>query len=96
MSSCGFDWLFIDLEHGALDIRGAQSLMQAAQPNSACIVRVPANDEVWIKKCLDLGADGIIIPNVRSKKMSSMPFGSASIHPPESAASGLPGRMVTV
>ncbi len=68
MSSCGFDWLFIDLEHGALDIRGAQSLMQAAQPNTACVVRVPANDEVWIKKCLDLGADGIIIPNVRSKE----------------------------
>ncbi|MFC2054464.1 HpcH/HpaI aldolase/citrate lyase family protein [Chloroflexota bacterium] len=68
MSSCGFDWLFIDLEHGALDIRGAQSLMQAAQPNTPCAVRVPANDEVWIKKCLDLGAEGIIIPNVRSKE----------------------------
>lgn len=67
MSSCGFDWLFIDLEHGALGIRGAQSLMQASQPNTPCVIRVPANDEVWIKKCLDLGADGIIIPNVRSQ-----------------------------
>jgi 2-keto-3-deoxy-L-rhamnonate aldolase RhmA len=62
----GFDWLFVDLEHGAMGIRDAQTAMQAAGEQLPCVVRVPANDEVWIKRALDIGAAGIIAPNVRS------------------------------
>jgi 2-dehydro-3-deoxyglucarate aldolase/4-hydroxy-2-oxoheptanedioate aldolase len=68
MSSCGFDWLFVDLEHGALDFAGAQTILMGASPSTACAVRVPANDEGWTKKCLDLGADGIIIPHIQTKE----------------------------
>ena len=60
----GFDWLFVDLEHSALNIREAQSILQAVSSKTSCVVRVPANDESWIKKCLDIGADGIIIPHI--------------------------------
>ena len=62
----GFDWLFVDLEHGAMGIRDAQAAMQAAAGQLPCVVRVPGNDEVWIKRALDIGAAGIIAPNVRS------------------------------
>ncbi len=60
----GFDWLFLDLEHSALSIRDAQLLLQAADRTVACLVRVPASDAVWIKKALDIGAAGIIVPQV--------------------------------
>lgn len=65
-SNAGLDWLFVDLEHSALGIRDAQAILQAAQPRTACLVRVPALGEVWVKKCLDIGADGIILPQVSS------------------------------
>jgi 2-keto-3-deoxy-L-rhamnonate aldolase RhmA len=64
--SAGFDWLFVDLEHGALGVREAQVLLQAAGEQVPCLVRVPSIDEVWIKRALDIGAAGVIASNVRS------------------------------
>ncbi|HEY5700919.1 MAG TPA: aldolase/citrate lyase family protein [Gammaproteobacteria bacterium] len=64
LACSGFDWLFIDGEHAPLSIGGIQSLLQAVGGRCPCIVRVPATDEIWIKKVLDAGADGIIVPQV--------------------------------
>jgi 2-keto-3-deoxy-L-rhamnonate aldolase RhmA len=66
-SRAGFDWLFIDMEHAPLEARDAAQLVRAAAGRSACILRVPLNDEIWIKRALDTGCDGIIIPQVNSK-----------------------------
>ena len=66
LSMAGFDWLFVDMEHGAIDIATAQHILQAADSRVPCVVRVPSMDEVWIKKCLDIGAAGIIVPQIRS------------------------------
>ena len=62
----GLDWLFIDLEHSALTIEDAQLILQVAGTNMPCLIRVPSNDEVWIKKALDIGASGIIVPQVKT------------------------------
>lgn len=66
--AAGFDWLFIDLEHSALNMREAQVLLQAATSNVASFLRIPSNDETWIKKALDIGSDGIIIPQVQTEE----------------------------
>jgi len=66
MAGVGLDWLFIDTEHSPFNAHGAQTILQAAGQNCPCVVRVPANDDVWIKKALDIGADGIIAPQVNS------------------------------
>ncbi|MFZ0726242.1 MAG: aldolase/citrate lyase family protein [Desulfobacterales bacterium] len=66
VASCGFDWLFIDMEHGAIDILAIQRMLQAVAGKMPCLVRVPALEEVWIKKSLDAGAGGIIVPHVNS------------------------------
>jgi len=66
LASVGFDWLWIDLEHSAIGIQEAQHLLQAAGNKCSCIVRVPSSEEVWIKKVLDTGPDGIIVPQVKS------------------------------
>jgi len=65
-SDAGFDWLFLDMEHGALETRDIQRLVQAAREPCAPLVRVPENREMWIKKALDTGAAGIIVPHVNS------------------------------
>ncbi|MFP4448614.1 MAG: HpcH/HpaI aldolase family protein [Bacteroidales bacterium] len=66
LSRAGFDWLFIDLEHSPIGLQGAQQIIQAASPFAHCIVRVPGNDEIWIKRVLDIGAEGIIVPQVNT------------------------------
>jgi 4-hydroxy-2-oxoheptanedioate aldolase len=59
----GFDWLFIDAEHGGFAPNDALPLLQAAG-NCPCLIRVPAHDEVWLKKALDIGPAGIVVPQV--------------------------------
>lgn len=66
LSRCGFDWLFIDMEHGSIDFSVLSDLLRAAQPATPCAIRIPAIDEVWTKRCLDLGADGLIVPQIRT------------------------------
>jgi 2-dehydro-3-deoxyglucarate aldolase/4-hydroxy-2-oxoheptanedioate aldolase len=66
ISTLGFDWLFIDLEHSAMTAVHAQALLQAIGGRVPALIRAPRNEEVWIKKALDIGADGVIIPQVRT------------------------------
>jgi 2-keto-3-deoxy-L-rhamnonate aldolase RhmA len=66
LSGTGLDWLFVDLEHSALDIRTTQTVLQAVAGRIDCLLRVPLNDEIWIKKALDIGAAGIIVPQINT------------------------------
>jgi 2-keto-3-deoxy-L-rhamnonate aldolase RhmA len=65
MSAVGFDWLFIDAEHAPLEPFQMQALLQGAG-DTPCVIRLPAGEEVPIKKALDIGAAGIIAPQVNS------------------------------
>jgi 2-dehydro-3-deoxyglucarate aldolase len=65
MAAVGFDWLFIDAEHAPLEPFQMQALLQGAGA-TPCVIRLPAGDEVPIKKALDIGAAGIIAPQVNS------------------------------
>lgn len=71
LSGVGFDWLFVDGEHGPLDSGDILGILQAADPRVACVVRVPAGDEVAIKKVLDLGASGVIVPQVNTAEQAA-------------------------
>ena len=66
LAGVGFDWLFIDAEHGTFEARDMQAMLQAAGAGTPCVVRVSSNEEVPIKKALDVGAAGIIAPQVNS------------------------------
>jgi 2-keto-3-deoxy-L-rhamnonate aldolase RhmA len=66
ISSCGYDWLFMDGEHGNLSTLDWQRMLQAVAGRSAAIIRVATNSEREIKKMLDIGADGIIAPQVNT------------------------------
>ncbi len=62
----GFDWVWLDLEHTALSLERAQQLIQVVGGRLGSIVRVPWNDPVHIKRVLDLGCDGVIVPQIRT------------------------------
>ncbi len=66
LADTGFDWLFIDMEHAALDVADVQRILQAGGKNIAGIIRLPANDPIWIKKTLDIDPAGIMLPLVNS------------------------------
>jgi len=66
LSLVGFDYLWIETEHAPMDFVQAQTLIQAAGGRCPCLVRVPEGKEVWIKKALDIGCDGIVVPQVKS------------------------------
>jgi 2-keto-3-deoxy-L-rhamnonate aldolase RhmA len=66
LSLNGFDWLILDMEHGTLSASSVQHHLQATCITCSALVRIPENDAVWIKKALDTGCSGIIVPQVNS------------------------------
>ena len=63
----GFDWLLIDLEHGAGSEAGLLHELQASAATPAVpIVRVEQGERMRIDRALDLGAPGIMVPRVES------------------------------
>jgi len=65
MKAAGFDWLFLDLEHGVMSIENAAEICVAAQDSGiAPIVRVPYGELAMATRLLDGGALGIVIPHV--------------------------------
>lgn len=68
MATAGFEWLTIDMEHSSIDFEKAQDLIASIQANKiSALVRVGKNDDAIIKRVLDIGADGVIVPMVNSK-----------------------------
>ncbi|MEM1546179.1 MAG: aldolase/citrate lyase family protein [Candidatus Methanomethylicia archaeon] len=68
LSTLPFDWLVFDMEHGPLDIGVVEILMMPLKgTNITPIVRIPWNDLVVIKRVLDIGAYGLVIPWVNSR-----------------------------
>lgn len=68
MALAGFEWLVIDIEHTSIDLQTTENLIRTVQSKDIkALVRVSKNEEVIIKRILDMGADGIIVPMVCSK-----------------------------
>ena len=67
MAHAGFDWLCVDMQHGAIEYQVAVTMLQAiSATDTVPIVRVPWNEPGIIMKMLDAGAYGVIIPMVNS------------------------------
>jgi len=64
----GFDFVIIDAEHGPISMQNAQNMIRAAEiANITPVIRVANNDEALILRALDIGAQGIEIPQINSK-----------------------------
>jgi 2-keto-3-deoxy-L-rhamnonate aldolase RhmA len=62
-----YDWIVIDTEHGHLDFREVVDHIRAVKGSTTTpLVRIPTIDQGTIKRVLDLGAAGIIVPQVNT------------------------------
>ncbi|MEM1526693.1 MAG: aldolase/citrate lyase family protein [Ignisphaera sp.] len=68
LSTLPLDWMVFDLEHAPIDISTLEVLLMGVRnPDIATITRVPWNDMVFIKRVLDVGSTGIMVPWVNSR-----------------------------
>lgn len=83
IAGAGFDFIWIDAEHGALDRRDIQThLLACRAAGAAGLVRVPSKDPDGIKGVLDMGADGVIIPMVNTVE-EARAAAAATHYPPD-------------
>jgi len=68
ISKSGFDFVCIDLEHSSISYEDLNSLLIILDKNKVdSFVRVSSNNQTEIKKALDLGAKGIIVPMINNE-----------------------------
>ena len=67
MANAGYDLAMIDLEHGPGSYLEAVSMIHAIESRSCQpIIRAPSSNQVDIKRVLDIGPNGIMVPNIRN------------------------------
>ncbi len=92
MSSLGFDWLCVDLQHGMLSYDDLTYMLPAISTRETVpIVRVPWNEPYEIMKALDAGAYGVIVPMVNNREEAARAV-SACRYPPDGERSFGPIR----
>jgi 2-keto-3-deoxy-L-rhamnonate aldolase RhmA len=77
----GADWLFLDMEHGRLELTDVQRIVQAVGHRCPCLVRVPVAAAPWISRALDTGAAGIVAPQVNNAETAAH-VATESLFPP--------------
>ena len=88
----GFDYLWIDTEHTAIDYQTLQlHLLAARAAGCPALVRVPWNESYLVKRVLDQGADGVIFPMIRSVQEAREAL-SSCLYPPAGSRSYGPIR----
>ncbi len=91
LSDCGFDYVYIDTEHTTADVKTVQAQLWAMRGSSSMyLVRPPENNEVVIKKFLDIGVQNFLIPMVQSPDDARRAV-SATRYPPQGTR-GVCGR----
>lgn len=68
VAACGYDAVYVDLEHTATSLETVQLLcVGAVGAGIAGLVRVPSDDPSLIARVLDIGAVGVIVPHINSR-----------------------------
>jgi 2-keto-3-deoxy-L-rhamnonate aldolase RhmA len=70
LAAAGFDWAFIDMEHGGFGISEVQDLCRmAVKVGLSPVVRVPELQYALVARALDCGGEGVIFPRVESPEV---------------------------
>jgi 4-hydroxy-2-oxoheptanedioate aldolase len=94
IGNLGFDYLWIDLEHTAIDLYCLQQhLIAARAAGVSAIVRIPWNDPVRAKPVLEMGPDGIVFPMVNSYEEAKKAV-EACLYPPKGIRGFGPRRAI--
>lgn len=78
----GLDWVVIDAEHGQLDWQEVAAHVRASvRSDTVCLVRLESLDVPLVKRALDVGADGFVIPNVETPEQVRLAVRAAAYPP---------------
>ena len=81
-AACGFDAVYVDLEHTALSLEMAADLCGAAvSAGIVALVRVPDHAPSGIGRVLDVGATGVIVPHVENARQAADVVAAAHFPP---------------
>ena len=82
LARMGFDWLTLDMEHSAIDWSQAAAIF-AAIADAGCVplARVPEGSHHLIKRALDAGAFGIVVPMVNTVEQARVAIAAARLPP---------------
>lgn len=94
LAQAGFDWVIVDMEHAPVDIDSLLQQLQAINASGDCVpfVRAPWNDPVTIKRILDTGAQGVVIPYVNTRKEAIAAVAACKFPPEGSRGAALSPR----
>lgn len=82
LARAGFDWVCVDLEHGAIDLETMTDIFRTIDAfDCVPVARLPFNDPIWIHRTLDAGARGMIIPMVNSAEEADRAISEAKYPP---------------
>ena len=83
MASAGFDWLAVDLEHSTISLREAEEIIRVIDLKGVVpLVRLSSNNPEQIKRMMDAGAYGVIVPMVNSREEAEVATRAVK-YPPE-------------
>ena len=90
----GLDWVVIDAEHGHLDWHDILEHVRATvRSETVILVRILELDQGIIKRCLDIGADGVVIPWIESAEQVQQAMAFARY--PSQGVRGIGGERAT-
>lgn len=82
MGRAGLDFAIIDMEHGPINVQTAQNLVRAAElADISPIIRVGKNDPVEILHSLDIGAEGVEVPQIGDAEDAKLMASASRYHP---------------
>ena len=82
LANAGFDWICVDMEHGAIDLETMTNIFRTIDAYDCVpVARLPLNDPIWIHRTLDAGARGLIIPMVKTPKEAEAAIREAKYPP---------------
>jgi 4-hydroxy-2-oxoheptanedioate aldolase len=78
----GLDFIVIDAEHGPVEVQTAENIVRAAEITGMVpIIRVPNNESHLILRALDIGAHGVQVPHISTKKEAESAVEYSKYHP---------------
>tara|TARA_Y100000590_G_scaffold461894_1_gene624564 strand:- start:444 stop:1217 length:774 start_codon:yes stop_codon:yes gene_type:complete len=90
MAQAGFDWLVIDLEHSAIDLSQCLRMTRIIDLHGINpLVRLTSNDPLQIKRVMDCGAHGVVVPMVKSRDDAQRAVGAVRYPPAGERSVGL-------
>lgn len=90
LSNSGYDWLVVDLEHSMISMEQAGDLIRAIDLSGvAPLVRLTSNSEEQVKRIMDAGAHGIVVPMVNTREEAERAVASTRYGPQGSRGVGL-------